>query len=321
MPAKAATLVVNPAAGGLLDGAVTPEGLAARLTAAGFAVELLSGPPGEIRQRVERARDLPADLVVVAGGDGTINAAAQVLAGSGKILGLIPRGTLNHLSKDLGIPQDLDGAVEALSTGVVREIDIGDVNGHLFLCSSVIGFASRLGGQRERWRGRLHPWRWLRLIVRIAQTLYRDPTLEVGFSGTTRPALRTRYLVVAVGLYEEAPGQLFARSHLDSGEFGVYAVRRPTFGRLARIMLAALMGRWRQAPDLIASEAGTLTVTSSRPRLRVMNDGEAALLDVPLRYSLRAQALRVLGPRIDDVDSGGAADPAPNPDQTRLERA
>jgi len=251
MPAKAATLVVNPAAGGLLDGVVTAEDIAARLTAAGFAVELLSGPPAEIRKRIERARDLPADLVVVVGGDGTINAAAQVLAGTGKILGLIPRGTLNHLSKDLGIPQDLDGAVDALSTGIARDIDIGDVNGHLFLCSSVIGFASRLGGQRERWRGKLHPWRWLRLIVRTAQTLYRDPTLEVSFSGTERPTLRTRYLVVAVGLYAEAPGQLFARSHLDSGEFGVYAVRRPTFGRLARIILAALMGRWRQAPDVI----------------------------------------------------------------------
>ena len=313
MSHQAATLVVNPAAGGLLDGELTPEDIAERLTAAGFAVELLSGPPAEIKQRLERARDLPAELVVVVGGDGTINAAAQALAGSDKILGLIPRGTLNHLSKDLGIPQDLDGAVAALSAGTPRDIDIGEVNGHLFLCSSVIGFASRLGGQRERWRGKLHPWRWLRLIVRIAQTLYRDPTLEVGFSGTTRPPLRTRYLVVAVGLYEEAPGQLFARSSLDSGEFGVYAVRRPTFRRLARILLAALMGRWRQAPDLIASEAGTLTVTSASQRLRVVNDGEATLLDVPLRYGLRVRALRVLAPPPESTGPAVGAGPSGSP--------
>ena len=104
-----------------------------------------------------------------------------------------------------------------------------------------------------------------------------------------------------------------ARSSLDSGEFGVYAVRRPTFRRLARILLAALIGRWRQAPDLIASEAGTLTVTSARQRLRVMNDGEATLLDVPLRYGLRVRALRVLAPPPESTGPAVGAGPSGSP--------
>lgn len=294
MPLRAVTLLVNPAAGGLLDGAITPEDIASRLAKAGFEVDLLSGPPDGLRERLERAAGMPAELIVVAGGDGTINTAAQVLAGSGKILAAIPAGTLNHLARDLGIPTDIDGAIEVLRTGQVTSIDVGEVNGQLFLCSSVIGFASRLGGQRERWRGQLSPWTWARLFSHIARTLYRDPRLDVRLPASGQPLLRTRYLMVSVGSYDEAPGQVLTRSRLDSGRFGVYAVRRPTIIRLLRLFVAILVGRWRQMPDLVATDATEVTVTSSRPRLRLMNDGEVKLLDTPLRYRLRAGQLRIL---------------------------
>lgn len=297
MPHNAVTLLVNPNAGGLLDGAVTPEDIAARIADAGFQVDLMSGPPAGLRERLERAVALPADLIVVAGGDGTINTAAQVLAGTGKTLAMIPAGTLNHLTKDLGIPGDIDGAVEVLRTGEPGLIDIGEVNGNLFLCSSVIGFASRIGGQRERWRGQLNPWTWLRLFSRIARTLYRDPRLDVRLSGSRQTSLRTRYLMVSVGVYDEAPGQLLTRSSLDSGRFGVYAVRRPTLVRLLRLFVAILAGRWRRMPDLVATDATTVEVSCGRPRLRVMNDGEVRLVETPLRYRLHAGALRILKPR------------------------
>lgn len=294
MKHRSITLLVNPAAGGLLDGAITPEDIAARLAAAGFEVDLLSGPAEGLRERLERAVEMPAELIVVAGGDGTINTAAQVLAGTSKTLGVLPSGTLNHLARDLGIPGDIDGAIEVLRSGEPTQIDVGEVNGELFLCSSVIGFASRLGGQREHWRGQLNPWTWVRLFSRIARTLYRDPRLDVTLSQSSQRPLRTRYLMVSVGAYDEAPGQVLTRSRLDSGRFGVYAVRRPTLVRLLRLYFAILVGRWRQMPDLVATDASEVAVSSRRPRLRVMNDGEVKLLDTPLRYRLRAGALRIL---------------------------
>lgn len=316
MPHRAATLLVNPAAGGLLDGAITPEDIAGRLGEAGFEVDLLSGPPEGLRERLERAVRMPAELIIVAGGDGTINTAAQVLAGSGKTLAAIPAGTLNHLTRDLGIPPDIDGAIEVLRNGQVTSIDVGEVNGELFLCSSVIGFASRLGGQRERWRGQLSAWTWARLFSRIARTLYRDPRLDVRLSSSEQPPLRTRYLMVSVGVYDEGPGQVLTRSRLDSGRFGVYAVRRPTLVRLLRLYLAILVGRWRQMPDLVATDATEVVVTSSRPRLRVMNDGEVKLLDTPLRYRLHTGQLRILrGPLAEpsgaEADQGEAVEAAP----------
>lgn len=297
MPRRAVTLIVNPNAGGLLDGTVTPEDIAARIMDSGIDVDLLAGHPAELGARVRQALGLPSELVVVAGGDGTINTAAQILAGSGKTLAIVPSGTLNHLARDLGVPSDLDGAVDVLRDGEPIDIDVGEVNGHVFLCSSMIGFASRLAGQRERWRGRLHPWTWIRLLVRIARTLYRDPGIQIHLADPARPPFPARNLTVAVAGYQEAPGKLFSRSRLDTGKFGVYAIRRPTLAGLARIFLAALVGRWRRVPEITAVEACALSVTSGRPRLRVMNDGEVTVLDVPLHYRVRNGDLRVLRPR------------------------
>src|SRR3546814_16936167 len=123
------TLVVNQAAGGLLDGSITPEDIAERLGDAGFEVDLLSGSPAGIRERLERAVEMPSNVIVVAGGDGTINTAAQVLAGRGTTPAVIPAGTLNHLTRDLGIPGDFAGTIQVLRTGEATSIEGGGGQG------------------------------------------------------------------------------------------------------------------------------------------------------------------------------------------------
>src|SRR3546814_13332029 len=116
--------------------------------------------------------------------------------------------------------------------------------------------------------------------------------------------------MISVGAYDEGPGQVLTRSHLDSGRFGIYAVRRPTLIRLLRLFAAILVGRWRQMPDLVATDAVEVTVTCGRPRLRAMNDGEVKLLDTPLRYSIRPPPLRVLrAPPVAGADDAQFASP------------
>ncbi|MEQ8818355.1 MAG: diacylglycerol kinase family protein [Thalassobaculum sp.] len=294
MTPRAVTLIVNPAAGSLLDSGITPESIADRIAALGFEVELLTGPPDGLPGFIETALDRPAELVAVAGGDGTINTAAAALAGSDKILMPIPAGTLNHLSRDLGIPADIDGAVAAMRHGRPARVDVGEVDGHLFLCSSVIGFPSRIGGQREHWRGRLNPIRWIRVIAKNLSTLSRDGRLAIRLPDAGVAPFRSRHLMVAVGGYDEAPGRLFTRSRLDTGAFEVYAMPRPTPSGLLLTFLRALAGRWRRSPELKTAKAATVEVSSSRSKLRVMNDGELLLLEPPLTYSIRPAGLRVL---------------------------
>lgn len=294
MPPRTATLIVNPKAGSLLDNAITPQDIAERVRAAGIEVELLTGDPSELAELVDQAIGRPAELVIVAGGDGTVNAAAHRVAGSEKTLGILPSGTLNHLSQDLGIPQDLNGAVAVLAEGEPVEIDIGEVNGQSFLCSSVIGFASRLARQREHWRGRLNPVRWARVIAHLFQTMDRDPAIEVTVTDPKKVTLRTRHLTVAVGDYVDQPGRLFVRTELDSGFLGLYALRSPSPQKLLTLAAKALVGRWRADPELTSERIRSATVRSERKQVRVLNDGEILLLDLPVEYRIRHRALRVI---------------------------
>lgn len=311
MTKQAVTLIANQKAGGLLDSDLTPAGIAERIAACGFDVELLSGPPDRLPDAIRTALARPAELVAVAGGDGTISSAAAILAGTGKVLVPIPAGTLNHLSRDLGIPGDIDAAVEAMRNARPIDVDVGQVNGHPFLCSSVIGFPSRIGGQREHWRGRLNPIRWARVIIKNLATLSRDSRLMVEFPDSRIEPFSSRHLMVAVGDYDESPGRLFARSRLDTGTLGVYAMPRPTPAGLLLTFLRALAGRWRVSPELKTATATAVNVRSCRARIRVMNDGELLLIEPPLSYSIRPAGLRVLkAPASTESEAADRADAA-----------
>ena len=102
------------------------RGIAARVLVARHA--------GEIAHLAEAAaRSWAAEVVVAAGGDGTIDGIASVLAGTGKILGVLPIGTFNLFAKRLNIPLDLEAAVQTALSGRVAKINVGEVNGGVFL--------------------------------------------------------------------------------------------------------------------------------------------------------------------------------------------
>ena len=89
-------------------------------------------------------------LIVAGGGDGTVNAVASVLAGTDIVLGVLPLGTLNHFAKDLLLPLELEGAVDNLFTGQTIQVDVGEVNGKLFLNNSSLGIYPVIVRQREK---------------------------------------------------------------------------------------------------------------------------------------------------------------------------
>src|SRR5512132_754805 len=88
-----------------------------------------------------RAREAAGrgDVLVAAGGDGTVGTVAGVAVQTGATLGVLPLGTLNHFAKDLGVPQDLEQAVAAIVAGTPRQVDVGDVNGRIFINNSSVG--------------------------------------------------------------------------------------------------------------------------------------------------------------------------------------
>lgn len=301
-------VVLNASAGSLIGEADAEATIAGLLEAAGHDASI---EPDDGRGIVRRIAGAVAregvDAVVVGGGDGTIACAAQLLAGTDKALGLLPLGTMNLLARDLGVPTAMEEAVATLATGAARAIDVGEVNGRLFLVKSVLGMPARMARHRESSRGVMTLALRLRFLVAILRHLHRYPPLTVEMTiGGRRRRIRTRALAVVSNDYDEGFGQVFTRSTLDGGRLMVYVARNLSAWRILRMGVGMAVGTWRGTPGLERYETESLTIDSSRRTLRVMNDGEIHLLKPPLVFRIRPKALRVIAPA-DATGPGGAS--------------
>ncbi len=293
---NAVCVVVNRSAGALIGGGDAIGEIRAAFHARGMHADFIALDAGNLPERIKLARDSGAGTIVVAGGDVTIACAAQVLADSDVSLGILPSGTMNLLARDLSFPiGDLDAAVHVIATGRPRYIDVGEVNGHVFLCASMLGLPTRLAVHREAARGgsEFALWgRFLRAAVR-ALSVARPMRLHLVAGSESRIA-RTVSLSISVNMLGAGSDRQFGRGCLDGGQLGVYTFRRLRFIDTLRIAVAAMFGRVHDDPAIEESSVPDLTVVSHRPALRVMNDGEMLLLSTPLRYRVRPRALKVI---------------------------
>ena len=292
-------VIMNHKAGALLGQTDAGEKLQALLTGAGLTPKLIPTEAGTLDERIALAIETGAKLIVVAGGDGSIACAAQALVGTGLTLGILPSGTMNLLAKDLGIPvDDPEAAMRLIAAGATREIDVAEVNGHVFLCASMLGLPAHLGRHREAqrdagtWIGR---WiRFARAAPKISWThAARTMRLRVGGEEMRSRAVSVTITANALG---DDTGRAFGRPNLDRGELAVYVIDRLDVPALVRLALAAVRGHVRQAADVREHRATEVDVATRQAAVRVMNDGENLLLAPPLRYRIRPRALRVVAP-------------------------
>ena len=208
-------------------------------------------------------------------------------------------GTLNHFAKDLGIPLELEKAVQTLFTGKVARVDVGEVNGHIFLNNSSIGFYPRIVQERER-EQRQGRSKWVAFAQAAALMFQKSRTLHVELDEdhNRRQSYDTPFVFVGNNRYAVAGLEIGTRAILDGGKLWVCAA--PYADRLALIALAllALLGFVRDA-DLAAFETDQTNVRMRRDHVRVATDGEVTVMRTPLHYRSRPGALRVVVPAAD----------------------
>ena len=300
MTIKRVAVVLNGRSGALLDQKEAGGMLEKALADAGLEAHFIPADAGTLPERIKLAADSVAtsgaDAVVVAGGDGTVACAGHALAGSEVPLAILPYGTMNLLAKDLGLPiGNLEAALQAVAAGKVRAIDVGEVNGHTFLCASMLGLPARLGRTREETRGS-----GFKLISEMApaavKLLRRARRLRVVLRlDGRRTRVRASSLTITVNTIDESCGRTFGRTSLEGGTLGLYIIRRLGITEVLRLAVRMMLGRWRSDAAVAEHQAGEIDVESRRP-LEVMNDGELSSIAPPLRYRVRPGALRVLVP-------------------------
>lgn len=234
--------------------------------------------------------------IVAAGGDGTISAVAAELVETEKTLGVLPLGTLNHFAKDLNISLDLTEAARTISAGRVAKVDVGEVNGQLFINNSSLGLYPDVVRRRER-RQRLGYGKWNSLLRAAFKVLRRYPSLDIRVNtGEKEIITRTPFVFIGNNEYEMESFNIGGRSCLDGGHLSLYLT--PHAGRfgLLRMSLRALFGKLNQEKDFVSLRTEEARIETTHKQLRVAMDGEVSMLETPLHYKIRRGALRVIVP-------------------------
>jgi YegS/Rv2252/BmrU family lipid kinase len=288
-------VIVNRRAGSTADQEMRT--LKAAAAAVGGDLQVVPCDGGEeIATHARRAIASGARAVVAAGGDGTVNSVAAVLAGTDVAMGILPMGTLNHFAKDVGIPGDLDAAIRTVLGGRTTTVDVGQVNGRVFINNSGLGLYPGMVHEREA-RQRRGARKWPAALVASMMVLaqFRMLRLRVEVEGH-RLLRRTPAVFVGNNEYHLDLGVEPKRTTLRDGTLCLYIprVRRPLPFLL--FSLRALFGRPRRGESLDMFLADSFTIESRHRYLRVSIDGEVELMRTPLEYRSWPHALRVLVP-------------------------
>lgn len=250
----------------------------------------------EVTQAVEKSVLEGASRIAAVGGDGTVSAAAAAIAGTDVELAIIPAGTFNHFARDHRIPNELDAACAIAASGRIQTVDVGWVNGRLFLNTSSVGVYANFVRVRERLEPRFGYW--LSSTLAMVRSFARVQPFQVLFeSDALHRSYETPLVFVAVGERELKLPKLGGRVNGGRPGLHVMVVRGRTRARLVALSFAAA-GRGVRAlsrtPHLDSFMVARCRIEQRHSTVAV--DGEVVTMASPLEYELGAAALKVVVP-------------------------
>lgn len=289
---RRALLLVNPFSRRGAD-----EGSLARelLLAARFRlVEADVGKHQTLSDVIRERRD-EADLVVVGGGDGSLNAAAAGLLETGLPLGVLPLGTANDFARTMKIPTDLTGALAVIIRGRIAEVDLGMANDHPFLNVASIGFSAELAASltataKKRW-GKLG-------YAIVAGRLLASSRLFTAFlehDGTTEE-FRTFQVSIGNGRFYGGGMTVQENASAMDGLLDFYSLEVDHWWRLLRLLPSLRKGTQSAWDEVRAFSTTSLAIRTSRPRA-VNLDGELKTY-TPTSFRVLEKAIKVYAPGV-----------------------
>jgi diacylglycerol kinase family enzyme len=297
-PQRQPFVIMNPRSGG---GKVGKFGLRDKAAALGAEVALLEGPGMvDVAAMARQAVDGGADLLGVAGGDGTQALVAGIAAGRDVPMMVISAGTRNHFALDLGLDRDDPAScLNALSDGVELRIDLGLIDGRTFVNNASFGAYAQVvqspayrddkaGTALQMLPDLLSGHQGAHLVVRVDGQVILDGPQAV---------------LVSNNPYETSDiAGLGRRARLDQGVLGVVGVKIETAAQAA-----GLLRRAHRSRNVTVLATREVVIDADQPQIPVGIDGETVLMPTPVHCTIRPQSLRVRVPR----DRPGVPEPRP----------
>ena len=286
-PAARPVLLMNPKSGG---GKVERFNLVEEARRRGIEPVVLA-PGDDLLQLAEQAVAGGADVLGMAGGDGSQALVATVAAKHDVGFVCVPAGTRNHLAMDLGLDRsDVVGALDAFGEAVERRIDLGMVGERVFVNNATVGLYAKIvqsPAYRDHKVGTA--------LELLPNMLGPDATpFDLRFTGPDGTEHASAHLIlVSNDRYELGSGEGFgSRRHIDGGNLGIVAATFRSSSEIARLVESAAAGRTWRPPGWVEWADGSFELQSSQP-VEIGIDGEAMVLDPPIRFRTLPAALRV----------------------------
>ncbi|MDB6093464.1 MAG: sphingosine kinase [Verrucomicrobia bacterium] len=296
------TVIANSRSGKGADDSLRSK-LEELFRANGRDAEIRLAGENDLKSLAEKAAQGPADLVVAAGGDGTVACVAAALVGTDKTLGVLPLGTLNHFSKDLHLPQELEEAVRVVIVGQTIHVDVAEVNDRVFLNTSSLGLYPLVISERDAEQRRFGRGKWSAFARAFFHVLRRHPLMQVSIVADGRKiSRRTPSVFVGNNEYELKGFDLGTRNSLQDGKLGLYVTRDTSRWGVFRLLARALFGRLDPSVDYDGLALEEAWVETRHGSALVATDGEVTTMTSPLHYRIRPAALRVRVPREEEPD-------------------
>lgn len=260
-------------------------------------VRRLERTPGLAKQTEQAVRD-GFDTIVAAGGDGTICGVAEALRGTGATLGILPMGTFNYFARSLGIPDELEGAMDVIATGRPEPMRVAAINGRAFLNNTSLGAYAAILDEREdiysRW-GRSRVAAYFSVVK--ALMTWRSPIkATIRIDGEARE-VRTPLIFVVNNAFQLDMIGLEGRECIEAGEQVVFVA--PDSGRWGMMRHAFALATGLAIPKRNYDKfcGREIVIETLRASQLTARDGERERMEGPYRISVDPAALDVIVPR------------------------
>jgi YegS/Rv2252/BmrU family lipid kinase len=253
----------------------------------------------DVTQIINECFKEKTDTVVAGGGDGTVNLVASSLLGSDTPLGILPLGTLNHFAKDNKIPLDIKEAVSVIVKKNIKKIDVGSVNGKIFINNSSIGIYPKVVEHRDSQIERFGGNKWTSMAMAYVNVVKRFSFFKVDVHSNGQTIkVKTPFIFIGNNEYQMDLLKLGTREKLDEGLLDLYFPNTTSWFSMIRFGAATLFKKLKQVRDfnIIKAKEVTISLRKKRKLIEVALDGEVFHLKSPLFYKIHPKALKIIVP-------------------------
>lgn len=274
------------------------KGLVSVWTGMGHDADVVLADGSEIDHVVRRAcNDTQVDAVIIGGGDGTVSRALPHIVASQKALGILPLGTMNYMARDLGISFDPLQAAWSLARGRFMRMDLGSVNGHLFMIWACLGLLPEFIQGRDRARKKKKNSLLDTVLSGVADAVMAYPMIAMELrTPSEHTQVVTSFMMISNNPCQDGNPLLLTRPHLNKGVLGIYVGTDTNPFGLVELGVKAALGQWEGNPMLKTRVASWLDIAAKASQLTLSIDGEIVKMPASLRFESLPSALTMLIP-------------------------